>query len=158
MPNIPWQTKELTVGELAERSGVASSAIRFYESEGLIRSRRTVGNQRRYHRDTLRRVAVIAVSKQAGIPLPVIRDVLGRLPQHRVPTKEEWADVADGWHDLLTRRIDELTMLRDGLVDCIGCGCLTIERCHIVNPSDRLGEQGPGPRRLRRAERTDRPD
>ncbi|MEU2395001.1 redox-sensitive transcriptional activator SoxR [Streptomyces sp. NPDC007369] len=148
MANLSWTLKELTVGELAERSGVSPSALRFYENEGLIQSRRTQGNQRRYNRDVLRRVAVITVSKRAGIPLDVIKDVLGALPSDRVPTVEEWAGVAARWDTLLTVRIDELTMLRDGLVDCIGCGCLTVEGCQRFNPLDRLGREGPGPRRF----------
>lgn len=146
--NIPPIPKELTVGELARRSGVSTSALRFYEREGLIRSRRTTGNQRRYPRDTLRRVAFIRVSQRVGIPLTTIHDALRVLPEGRAPTQEEWACVSQNWRADLDRRIAQLLKLRDELVDCIGCGCLTLERCVLANPYDVLGEEGAGPRRL----------
>jgi MerR family redox-sensitive transcriptional activator SoxR len=140
--------KELTIGELARRSGVTTSALRFYEREGLIRSHRTSGNQRRYSRDTLRRVAFIRVSQRVGIPLSVIQDALSVLPADRAPTREEWAALSAHWRADLDRRIEQLLKLRDDLDDCIGCGCLTLERCVLANPYDVLGEQGVGPRRL----------
>jgi MerR family redox-sensitive transcriptional activator SoxR len=151
MTRLSWQAKEVTVGELAERSGVPASALRFYERRGLIHSRRTTGNQRRYTRDTLRRVAFIRVSQRVGIPLATIREALGLLPEERTPTREDWARVSQRWHDDLTGRIRQLEELRDHLTDCIGCGCLSIDRCGLANPFDTLGEQGPGPRRLSRS-------
>lgn len=145
---LPWNAKEATVGELSDRSGVPPSALRFYEREGLIRSRRTSGNQRRYSRDTLRRVAFIRVSQRVGIPLAKIREVLGLLPEGRTPNRADWARVSEGWRDDLNSRIAQLEQLRDRLTDCIGCGCLSIASCQLANPHDALGEQGPGPRRL----------
>ncbi|MEV7739851.1 MULTISPECIES: redox-sensitive transcriptional activator SoxR [Streptomyces] len=140
--------KALTVGQLSERAGVPASALRFYEREGLIHSARTSGNQRRYARDALRRVSFIRVSQRLGIPLAAIREVLDLLPEGRTPTREDWARVSEHWHEDLTRRIDQLIGLRDTLTDCIGCGCLTLERCMLANAYDVLGEQGPGARRL----------
>jgi MerR family transcriptional regulator, redox-sensitive transcriptional activator SoxR len=140
--------KELTVGELAARSGVATSALRFYEREGLIRSRRTSGNQRRYSRDTLRRVAFIRTSQRLGIPLATIGEVLGLLPDDRTPTREDWTRISERWRSDLDERIRTLERLRDNLTDCIGCGCLSLDRCVLSNPYDRLSSHGPGPRRL----------
>ncbi|UFQ15463.1 MULTISPECIES: redox-sensitive transcriptional activator SoxR [Streptomyces] len=140
--------KEATVGELAARSGVAPSALRFYEREGLITSRRTPGNQRRYSRDTLRRVAFIRTSQRLGIPLATIREVLGLLPEDRTPTREDWARISECWRTDLDERIRTLQRLRDNLTDCIGCGCLSLAKCALTNPWDELGENGPGPRRL----------
>ncbi|MFD7284359.1 redox-sensitive transcriptional activator SoxR [Streptomyces sp. NPDC059863] len=148
MTHLAWDAKEATVGELAERSGVAPSALRFYEREGLISSRRTTGNQRRYSRDTLRRVAFIRTSQRLGIPLATIRDVLALLPEDRTPTKEDWARISECWRDDLDRRIRTLGRLRDNLTDCIGCGCLSLDRCVLSNPGDELASHGPGPRRL----------
>jgi MerR family redox-sensitive transcriptional activator SoxR len=146
--SVSWQAKELTVGELSRRSGVPASALRFYERQGLIDSRRTSGNQRRYTRDTLRRVAFIRVSQRVGIPLATIRDALALLPEGRTPSREDWACVSEHWRKDLTARIEQLTMLLDKLTDCIGCGCLTLERCALANPQDVLGEHGSGARRL----------
>ncbi|MFH8565017.1 redox-sensitive transcriptional activator SoxR [Streptomyces sp. NPDC017988] len=140
--------KEATVGELAARSGVAPSALRFYEREGLITARRTSGNQRRYSRDTLRRVAFIRTSQRLGIPLATIREVLGLLPEDRTPTREDWARISECWRADLDDRIRTLQRLRDNLTDCIGCGCLSLAKCALTNPWDELGEHGPGPRRL----------
>lgn len=140
--------KELTVGEVAERSGVATSTLRFYEKEGLISSRRTAGNQRRYTRDTLRRVAFIKVSQRIGISLAAIRAELDLLPEERTPTRADWARLSDVWRDDLNTRIKMLEELRDNLTGCIGCGCLSMEICVLINPGDKLGEQGPGPRNL----------
>jgi len=139
---------ELTVGQLAARAGVAVSAIHFYESKGLIHSRRTSGNQRRYPRDTLRRIAVIRVAQRVGIPLRTIAEALATLPDNRTPTREDWAELSAGWRAELDARIDQLTRLRDRLDDCIGCGCLSIDRCLLRNPDDRLAAAGPGPHRL----------
>lgn len=148
MTHLAWNAKEATVGELAERSGVASSALRFYEREGLITSRRTTGNQRRYHRDTLRRVAFIRTSQRLGIPLATIREVLALLPEDRTPTREDWARISECWREDLDKRIRTLQRLRDNLTDCIGCGCLSLDRCVLSNPGDELAARGPGPRRL----------
>ncbi|MGW1884859.1 redox-sensitive transcriptional activator SoxR [Streptomyces sp. NPDC001970] len=148
MTHLAWDAKEATIGELAERSGVACSALRFYEREGLIKSRRTNGNQRRYSRDTLRRVAFIRTSQRLGIPLATIREVLALLPQDRTPTREDWARISECWRDDLDLRIRTLQRLRDNLTDCIGCGCLSLDRCVLSNPGDELASHGPGPRRL----------
>ncbi|MFJ2769713.1 redox-sensitive transcriptional activator SoxR [Streptomyces sp. NPDC087300] len=140
--------REATVGELARRSGVAPSALRFYEREGLIKSRRTTGNQRRYSRDTLRRVAFIRTSQGIGIPLAAIRDALDLLPDDRTPTRADWALISERWRSDLDARIRTLQRLRDELSDCIGCGCLSLTRCALSNPADELGSRGAGPRRL----------
>ncbi|MBV2366401.1 redox-sensitive transcriptional activator SoxR [Streptomonospora nanhaiensis] len=143
-----WKSKELTVGQVAERSGVAVSALHFYERKGLITSRRTAGNQRRYRRDTLRRVAFIRTAQRVGIPLSEIREALECLPDNRTPTREDWARLSERWRDELQDRILQLERLRDNLTDCIGCGCLSLERCALSNPYDQLAQDGPGPRRL----------
>ncbi len=138
----------LTPGQLAERSGVAVSALHYYESRGLITSRRTSGNQRRYRRDTLRRVAFIRVAQGVGgVSLDEIRDALDSLPDSRVPTAADWARLSQRWHDRLTERIEELTELRDSFSGCIGCGCLSLSSCPLANPGDVLAQQGPGPPR-----------
>ncbi|WKD48995.1 redox-sensitive transcriptional activator SoxR [Microbulbifer spongiae] len=134
----------LTVGEVAERSGVAVSALHFYESKGLISSWRTSGNQRRYSRGVLRRVAIIKVAQSTGIPLARIREALGALPNGRAPTAKDWARLSAGWHEALDQRIRQLTQLRDRLQDCIGCGCLSMDSCPLRNPGDRAAEQGGG--------------
>jgi MerR family redox-sensitive transcriptional activator SoxR len=141
-------SSELTPGQLAARSGVAVSALHFYEREGLIRSRRTAGNQRRYPRETLRRVAFIRVSQRVGIPLAEIRAALDTLPEGRTPSREDWASLSARWRNNLDRRIEQLVRLRDDLTGCIGCGCLSLDRCALANPHDRLAAQGPGPRLL----------
>ena len=139
---------ELTPGELANRSGVAISALHFYEREGLITSRRTSGNQRRYTRDTLRRVAFIRMSQRLGIPLARVRSALATLPADRVPTSKDWAKLSAGWRQELDDRILHLQRLRDNLAECIGCGCLSLRSCALSNPGDVLAEQGPGAVRL----------
>jgi MerR family redox-sensitive transcriptional activator SoxR len=148
MSRTPWNTKELTVGQLAERSGVAVSALHFYEAKGLISSRRTAGNQRRYTRDTLRRVAFVRLSQRLGIPLKTIKDALAGLPEKRTPTRADWARLSAGWRGELDDRIEQLQRLRDDLTDCIGCGCLSLDLCPVANPRDRLGDEGPGARRI----------
>jgi MerR family redox-sensitive transcriptional activator SoxR len=140
--------QELSPGELAERAGVAVSALHFYERQGLITSRRTSGNQRRYARDTLRRVAFIRMSQRLGIPLARVREALATLPTDRVPTSKDWARLSAGWRADLDDRIVHLQRLRDNLADCIGCGCLSLRSCQLANPGDMLAEQGPGPVRL----------
>lgn len=140
--------QELGVGEVAARSGVAVSALHFYEKKGLIRSLRTPGNQRRYGREVLRRIAVIKVAQRAGIPLARIRDALDALPEGRTPTVADWKRLSRRWRDDLDARIARLTGLRDSLDGCIGCGCLSLKACPLRNPGDVLGEDGPGPRLL----------
>lgn len=140
--------KELSVGEVAARSGVAVSALRFYESRGLIRSRRNSGNQRRYPRDVLRRVAVIKVAQRLGIPLSSIGEALTALPEGRTPTAADWSRLSARWKADLDDRIGTLIRLRDQLDGCIGCGCLSLEDCPLRNPGDVLSEQGSGPRLL----------
>ncbi|MFI2201104.1 redox-sensitive transcriptional activator SoxR [Streptomyces sp. NPDC020192] len=146
MPQIPEKIQELSVGQLSARSGAAVSALHFYEAKGLISSRRTSGNQRRYHRDTLRRVAFIRAAQRVGIPLATIRDALAELPEERTPTREDWARLSETWRSELDERIKQLNRLRDHLTDCIGCGCLSLDSCVLSNPDDRFGEQRVGSR------------
>jgi MerR family redox-sensitive transcriptional activator SoxR len=140
--------QELGPGELAQRAGVAISALHFYEREGLIGSHRTSGNQRRYPRDTLRRVAFIRMSQRLGIPLARVREALATLPTDRVPTSRDWARLSAGWREDLDERIVHLQRLRDNLADCIGCGCLSLRSCALSNPEDVLAGQGPGAAKL----------
>jgi MerR family transcriptional regulator, redox-sensitive transcriptional activator SoxR len=140
--------RELTVGEVAARSGVAVSALHFYEAKGLIRSRRNPGNQRRYPRGVLRRVAVIKVAQRIGMPLGLICDALATLPDGRAPTESDWKKLSAAWKQDLDERIERMIRLRDNLTGCIGCGCLSLKICPLRNPQDALSEQGPGPRLL----------
>lgn len=141
--------RELSVGQLSSRSGVAVSALHFYERKGLISSRRTSGNQRRYPRETLRRVAIIKAAQRIGIPLASIREALDVLPQGRAPNAEDWRKLSERWRAELDERIAGLTALRDHLTDCIGCGCLSLASCPLRNPADKLAEEGPGSRLAR---------
>lgn len=138
----------LTVGEVAKRAGVAVSALHFYEAKGLIRSLRTEGNQRRYPRGVLRRVAVIKVAQRTGMPLAEIREALAALPDDRAPSVDDWKALSSAWRHELDTRIRRLTQLRDQLGDCIGCGCLSLGVCPLRNPGDTLGVKGTGPRLL----------
>ena len=140
--------REFTVGQIAARAGVPVSTLNFYEAKGLIRSNRTAGNQRRYAGDVLRRVAVIRIGQEAGIPLAEIGETLASLPDGRTPTRRDWSLLSRAWRQSLDLRIRRLQSLRDGLDDCIGCGCLSIDRCRLRNPQDRLGEDGEGAQRL----------
>ena len=140
----------LTPREVAERSGVAVSALHFYESKGLIEATRTTGNQRRYRRDVLRRLAFVRVSQRVGVSLEEIREALDSLPDDRVPTKADWTRLSRRWRARLDARIDQLVRLRDDLDGCIGCGCLSLRSCTLYNPDDTLGTFGPGARRLER--------
>ena len=140
--------KELSVGQLAQRSGLPVSTIHFYEAKGLISSERNRGNHRRFSRDILRRVAVIKVAQKAGIPLREIARVLSGLPNGRVPNTKDWEVIASTWKSDLDDRIERLTNLRDKLSLCIGCGCLSVDRCPLRNPDDELAEEGQGPRLL----------
>ncbi|MER6980575.1 redox-sensitive transcriptional activator SoxR [Streptomyces carpinensis] len=146
MPQIPEKIHELTVGQVSARSGAAVSALHFYESKGLIRSRRTAGNQRRYTRDTLRRVAFVRAAQRVGIPLATIREALAQLPEERTPTREDWARLSEAWRTELDERIKQLNRLRDHLTDCIGCGCLSLDTCVLSNPDDAIGERQVGSR------------
>jgi MerR family redox-sensitive transcriptional activator SoxR len=148
MPDNQASPVELTVGQVAERSGVAVSALHFYEAQGLITSRRTAGNQRRYPREVLRRVAFIRVSQGVGIPLRRIKAALDQLPDGRTPTRGDWERLSRAWRDDLDDQIGRLQRLRDNLSGCIGCGCLSLGLCKLMNPDDILGRQGPGPRNL----------
>ena len=139
---------DLAVGEVAKRSGVAVSTLHFYEAQGLISSRRTAGNQRRYPRQVLRRVAFIRASQGVGIPLRRIKAALDQLPDRRTPTRRDWERLSEDWRSELDDQIDRLQRLRDNLSGCIGCGCLSLDRCKLMNPGDILGRQGPGPRKL----------
>lgn len=146
MPQIPQTLHELTVGQLSARSGAAVSALHFYEAKGLISSRRTSGNQRRYSRDALRRVAFVRAAQRVGIPLATIRDALAELPEERTPNREDWARLSAAWRSELDDRIEQLGRLRDHLTDCIGCGCLSLENCVLSNPNDVSGRRISGSR------------
>ncbi len=138
----------LTIGELSARSGVPASALRYYEREGLIRAGRTTGNQRRYERAELRRVAFIRIAQRVGISLDEIRQALATLPDARTPTKADWARLSAQWRSRLDAEIALLERLRDRLTSCIGCGCLSLQRCRLSNPDDGLAADGPGPHYL----------
>jgi MerR family redox-sensitive transcriptional activator SoxR len=140
----------LTIGQVALRTGVSTSALRFYERQGLIESSRTDGNQRRYASITLRRVAFIQAGSAAGIPLAEIRSALETLPEGKAPTKRDWERLSSRWRRDLDDRIATLHALRDRLTGCIGCGCLSLQRCALMNPDDRAARLGPGPRYLHR--------
>jgi len=143
-------TRELTVGEVARRSGLAVSALHFYERKGLIRSNRNSGNQRRYERDVLRRLAIIRMGQELGISLAEIAEALARVPVGQVPSSEDWLALSRVWYERLDRRIVLMSRMRDELTGCIGCGCLSTQSCPLINPGDRLAEEGSGPRRLLR--------
>jgi MerR family redox-sensitive transcriptional activator SoxR len=136
----------LTIGAVAERTGVAPSALRYYEAEGLITSTRTDGNQRRYHRDVLRRVSFIKVAQRVGLSLDEIHEALASLPESRTPTQEDWSRLSAAWRPRLDEQINLIERLRDRLDGCIGCGCLSLKVCRLLNPGDSAGEHGTGPR------------
>jgi MerR family transcriptional regulator, redox-sensitive transcriptional activator SoxR len=149
---------ELTIGEVAARSGLAPSALRFYEAAGLITSRRSSGNQRRYHRSVLRRLAVITAAQRVGLSLADIGSAFGHLPPDRAPTKAQWARMSARWRRLLDARITDLQQVRDNLASCIGCGCLSMRQCALYNPQDSLAASGAGAGRLfPRLDRDNRP-
>ncbi|GHS81863.1 MerR family transcriptional regulator [Pseudomonas sp. PAGU 2196] len=141
-------TRLLTVGEVAKRSGVAVSALHFYESKGLIAGTRTAGNQRRYPALVLRTIAIIKVAQRTGIPLEVIKRALGRYPPNSKLTAAQWGEMSSAWREDLNARIRTLEALRDSLDNCIGCGCLSLEDCPLRNPEDVLGKDGAGARIL----------
>ena len=134
----------LSIGQVEKRSGVAASALRFYEKKGLIQSTRNAGGQRRYFREVLRRIAVIKTAQRLGMPLEEIAAAFSALPEQRTPTIEDWQALSSRWQQLLNERIKRLTLLRDQLDDCIGCGCLSLKACPLRNPGDVAGEEGAG--------------
>ena len=136
----------MTIGEVSRRSGVASSALRFYEERGLIRSERAGSGHRRYERPVLRRIAFIVFAQRIGLTLDEIGQELAKLPPDRAPTRAEWSRLSATWTERIDDRIAELERLRLGLTECIGCGCLSLDRCKLANPGDRAGQLGPGPR------------
>jgi MerR family transcriptional regulator, redox-sensitive transcriptional activator SoxR len=147
MPTTPINTATLlTVGELAQRTGVATSALRFYEERGLIHSERTATGHRRYPRAVARRVAFIVFAQRLGMSLDEIGAELGKLPTHRVPKGDDWNRLTDIWNDRIDARMAELERLKLGLTACIGCGCLSLTHCQILNPNDQVAREGPGPR------------
>jgi MerR family transcriptional regulator, redox-sensitive transcriptional activator SoxR len=135
----------LTIGEVAKRSGVAASALRYYEDRGLITSERTGAAHRRYPRAVIRRVAFIVFAQRVGLTLEEIGHELSKLPTDRVPARRDWARLSGTWQERIDERIEELQRLRDGMTECIGCGCLSLDRCRYANPDDRLARRGPGP-------------
>ncbi len=141
-------TDGLTIGELAKRAGVATSALRFYEAEGLLRSERTSGNQRRYHPAELRRVSVIKAAQAVGLTLDEVRRALEKIGERRVPTTADWTRMSETWRADLDARIESLQRLREDLDGCIGCGCLSLKSCALFNPDDTAGRRGAGPRYL----------
>lgn len=136
----------LTIGDVAKRSGVAASALRFYEQRGLIASERAGSGHRRYPRSVLRRIAFIVFAQRIGLSLDEISAELAKLPPDRAPTRRDWSRLSSGWGERIDERIAELERLKAGLTECIGCGCLSLERCRFANPSDRASKLGPGPR------------
>lgn len=142
---MPDKSDLLTIGETARRAGVAASTLRFYESHGLIFSTRSVGNQRRYQRTTLRRIAFIRSAQRVGLQLEEIGAAMRTLPRERTPTKADWARLSRGWRPRLDAQIRRLEALRDNLDNCIGCGCLSLQRCGLSNAGDQLATRGPGP-------------
>lgn len=136
----------LSIGEVAARTGLAPSAIRFYQDKGLITADRGPGGQRRFERSTIRRLSFVMIAQQVGLSLEEIHAALGSLPQARTPTEADWTDLARRWRPLLDERIAILERLRNRLDDCLGCGCLSLRSCALANPEDRLATRGPGPR------------
>lgn len=136
----------LTIGALSERTGVAPSALRYYEDRGLITSERTGASHRRYSRPVARRIAFIVFAQRIGLSLEEIAGELARLPTDRVPSRRDWARLSSSWSARIDERIDELERLKAGLTDCIGCGCLSLDRCALANPKDRVARRGAGPR------------
>jgi MerR family redox-sensitive transcriptional activator SoxR len=140
------EAETLTIGALSERTGVATSALRFYEAEGLIHATRSPAGQRRYARETLRRVSFVRVAQQVGLSLEEIRGALASLPENRTPNQHDWHRLSTSWRPRIDAQIGVLERLRDRLDGCIGCGCLSLRVCHLVNPGDQVAERGPGPR------------
>lgn len=139
------QQANWSVGRVAKRCGVKVSTLHFYEEKGLIRSWRNQGNQRRYKPEVLRRISVIKAAQKMGVSLDEIKHAFATLPNNRTPTKTDWQQLSQAWHDALNRRIEQLINLRESLTGCIGCGCLSLNSCPIYNPDDELSSKGPGP-------------
>lgn len=148
MPQLDPHATWLKPGQVARRAGVAVSALHYYESLGLISSRRTAGNRREYRRETLRVIAFIRTAQRLGLSLERVKEAIDQLPDEGPPNKRDWARISRQWHDELTERIEELTALRDRFSDCIGCGCLSLVSCPYSNPEDVLGRNGTGARRF----------
>lgn len=146
MDDDATSVEQLSVGQMSQRSGAAASALHFYERQGLIFSSRTSGNQRRYHRSMLRRVAIIRAAQKAGIPLALVAETFAHLPQNAVPSQSDWQKLSEFWGSELDARIVALQKLRGSLGGCIGCGCLSLAECGFVNPDDQLGDGKPGAR------------
>jgi MerR family transcriptional regulator, redox-sensitive transcriptional activator SoxR len=144
MPSISM----LTIGEVAARTGIAVSAIRYYESQGLVQPGRNAGGQRRFLKSDIRRLSFVRIAQQFGYTIPQIRQQLDLLPKGRTPDKRDWSRISSGFAKKLDARIETLTNLRDRLDGCIGCGCLSLQKCKLYNPGDRAGVHGPGPRYL----------
>lgn len=144
----PSPTDLLSVGDVAARTGVAVSALHFYERQGLISSERTAGGQRRYARHVLRRVSVIQVARRMGIPLAEVAEVFDDLPDDRMPGKTDWRRISERWKGKLEARRKEIERMESELVECIGCGCVSLRSCRVLNPDDELGSSGSGPRLL----------
>src|SRR6478609_7022077 len=142
------KTDLLTIGDVADRSGFPQSALRFYEREGLLRTTRTSGGQRRYERSVLRRLAFIRAARTIGVGLDEVREALDRLPEGRTPNKADWTRLSKAWRGRLDEQIEALRAMRDGLDSCIGCGCLSLKRCGLYNPRDRVAKDGSGARLL----------
>ena len=140
---------DLTIGELAARSGLATSALRFYEERGIIRAERSPSGHRRFPRSTLRRIGYVILAQRVGLTLDEIRSSLASLPADRAPDRSDWARLTAAWHARVDARIAELERLRGSLTECIGCGCLSLDRCSLANPEDRVGRRGSGPRLAR---------
>jgi MerR family transcriptional regulator, redox-sensitive transcriptional activator SoxR len=138
----------LSIGEVSDRSGLTHSALRYYESEGLVRAHRSAGGQRRYERDVLRRLAFIRIAQRVGLTLDEVRTALGSLPDERTPTAKDWAQLSRSWRPRLDEQITMLVRLREELSSCIGCGCLSLRACTLYNPADGASAFGPGPRYL----------
>ncbi|PBC71844.1 MerR family redox-sensitive transcriptional activator SoxR [Streptomyces sp. TLI_235] len=153
----PTRHDLLTIGQLSARSGLAASALRYYERMGLISADRTTGNQRRYARATLRRIAFVRAAQRVGLSLEEARTALDRLPEDRAPSTAEWGEVAGTWHERIDRQIEELQLLKRKLTGCIGCGCLSLSRCALYNAGDRAGAAGPGARYLLTGDPADGP-
>ena len=137
---------QLTIGEVADRTGVATSALRYYEDEGLVHATRSDGGHRRYPRDVIRRISFIKVAQEVGLSLDEVREALASLPDERTPTTADWERLSASWRPRLDARIRMLERLRDRLDGCIGCGCLSLKACRLLNPGDKVAERGPGPR------------
>jgi MerR family redox-sensitive transcriptional activator SoxR len=138
----------LTIGDVSRRTGAATSALRFYEDQGLIHSERTSGGQRRYQRDVIRRVSFVRAAQQVGLSLGEIREFMRSLPDQRTPTRDDWGRVASSWGGRIDEQIALLERLKDRVTGCIGCGCLSLDVCPVINPGDQLADEGPGPRLL----------